>query len=271
MSRATVMAGSNRRLRSSAAGAMPGTGSGSSSFRRALRSRACLLQARQLARALHLQKPRLDLFEQVRLCYRPGRAAHTEILRRNRDGNRREDRGKQQSGHAHHRCASAAGSAASSFDTRGGGPSWACGRIVVAPGAGPVSSGPTSGPFRPSQGMSGMAMARPEDAPPRHQADLGIAAVMAVPVIGVQKEMPRRDRAGRDRLERPPVERMRLGAADGPAGQKDRSVLYRPRCACPARPRTVLRYGTGEPTESGGWNSTRSPISGCWPNSGKTA
>ena len=39
ISRATVMAGSNRRLRSSAAGAMPGTGSGSSSFIRA-RSRA---------------------------------------------------------------------------------------------------------------------------------------------------------------------------------------------------------------------------------------
>ena len=69
-----------------------------------------------------------------------------------------------------------------------------------------------------------MAMARPRIRLAGHEADLRIAAVVAVGVIGVQKELSRRNRAGRDRLEGPTVERMRLGATDGLAGQKDRSV-----------------------------------------------
>ena len=39
----------------------------------------------------------------------------------------------------------------------------------------------------------------------------------------------------------------------------------------PGTPRTVLRYGTADPTEAGGSNSTRSPGFGSSPKSGKAA
>ena len=56
MSRATVMAGSHSRLRSLVAGAMPGAGSGSSSFRRALARASCSSRASAPERSISIRR-----------------------------------------------------------------------------------------------------------------------------------------------------------------------------------------------------------------------
>ena len=103
-------------------------------------------QPRQLARAFHPGEPRLDLFQQVGLGHRPGGAAHAQVLRgRGPRQCRREQQGggKDRGERASHRAASD--------------------RPVPEAGAmsSRTSSGPVSGPSRPSHGISGMATARP--------------------------------------------------------------------------------------------------------------
>ena len=101
-----------------------------------------------VARALHGRQPRLDLFEQVRLGDRPGRAAHAEVRGEGGQGG--------QNGRYGHGCR----------EPPQGCPARARHRRLPAesdsgPGSFRTSSGPTSGPSSPSHGMSGMAMARP--------------------------------------------------------------------------------------------------------------
>ena len=149
MSRSTTIAGSNIRLR-----CFPG--------RRDAGDRLRFLQPRpgagpgfpldpgELTGALHCAKPRLDLFQQVRLGDGPGRTAHAEVLRRRRSGHtedgrqRKRRQGPERSGQAH-----------------GAAPGGGHGRTVTDPSPGSNSSGPTSGPLSPSQGRSGRAIARP--------------------------------------------------------------------------------------------------------------
>ena len=139
MSRSTTMAGSNRRVRSVLAGAMPGTGSGSSSFCRA-RSRACVS-------SLASSPERCISRSCNSICSSRSGSATGQVAPRTpksfadvrMEGPRpagRQGRGKQHGGGSRHRRASPDSPAR-------------------------TSSGPTSGPFRPSQGRSGRAMARP--------------------------------------------------------------------------------------------------------------
>ena len=104
------------------------------------------LEARHLAGALQFVEPRLDLHEKIGLGHRPAFAANAEVLRgqrrrRRRDRHRHEADGREgpEGRETHHRRVS--------------------GTSVSA--AGPASSGPTRGPSRPSQGISGSAIARP--------------------------------------------------------------------------------------------------------------
>ena len=72
--------------------------------------------------------------------------------------------------------------------------------------------------------MSGMATARPRMRA-RHEADFGVAAVVAVRMIGVQEVTAGRDDPRCDGFQRPPVEGMGLGAADRNPVEIDRFVL----------------------------------------------
>ena len=109
-----------------------------------------VLQPRKLAGALHLQKPGLDLRQQVRLGDRPCGAADAQVLRRCRPGHAKDGRQRKRSqGPEQYRQAHGAAS------TTGHG------RMVADPSPGSNSSGRTSGPCNPSHGMSGSATARP--------------------------------------------------------------------------------------------------------------
>ena len=130
------------------------------------------VQTGQLAGPFHLDEAGLDLRQQVRLGDRPGRAAHAEILRRRwrcrgkRQGDGKGSGGERPEGRAAvrpgHGLALVGGpDRASSSSRAGGGVSAGCGRTTD----GPASSGPASGPFSPSQGMSGRATARPRIRP----------------------------------------------------------------------------------------------------------
>ena len=63
-----------------------------------------------------------------------------------------------------------------------------------------------------------------QDPAARHEADFGVAAVVAVGVIGEQVVMPRRNHTRHDRFQRATVERMRLGPAHPHAVEEDRPV-----------------------------------------------
>ena len=211
MSRSTTMAGSNRRLRSRVAAAMPGTGSGPSSFLRARSRAAASKRASSPERCISRRRDSIS-------AIRSGSAmAHVaprtpEVLRgcarRNADGRQGgQAGGEQQGGGAHHRGASTAG----------------CGRIVAAP-ASPTSSGPTSGPSRPSQEY------RASQWPAR---GCTLAARARSPHSGCRGN-PRDRRADRNtpagscpaRWPRaPPVKGMSLRQASGRAVENDRPVF----------------------------------------------
>ena len=94
----------------------------------------------------------------------------------------------------------------------GGGPPAGCGRTVTGSGNRSAAlSGPTSGPSSPSQGMSGMAIARPRMRSRGTRPISAVAAVVGIGVVGEQVVMSGRDEARRDGVQRPPVERVALG------------------------------------------------------------
>ena len=127
ISRSTTIAGSNRRERRSRAGAIPATASGASSRARARARASASSRASSPERCMSESRASISS-QQIGLGDRPGLAAHAEVGRRHgpRSGHDRQDRGREDGGAARHR----------------------------------PSSGPTSGPSRPSQGMSGSATAR---------------------------------------------------------------------------------------------------------------
>ena len=71
------------------------------------------------------------------------------------------------------------------------------------------------GSFEPEPGQVRQSHRPPENTLARHQADLRVAAVVAVPMVRMHEVMARRDDTGRDRFKRPPIKGKRLGAPDG--------------------------------------------------------